>query len=141
MRVGLSLAVICLFLSACSTPPPVIEDPLVLMEIAPLPRTVVIKQVVEYEPVYSTLKIIEVSEVNGIQKFFLVKIGSDRTGISVGVRGEIADDQEFKKIIGTFKIIEIYGDFFKCQAEELIYKIGTNSFVRIKIGERVKESK
>ncbi|MBN1616870.1 MAG: hypothetical protein JW875_06110, partial [Spirochaetales bacterium] len=72
------------------------------MEIAPLPRTVVIKQVVEYEPVYSTLKIIEVSEVNGIQKFFLVKIGSDRTGISVGVRGEIADDQEFKKIIGSF---------------------------------------
>ena len=85
------------------------------------------------------LKIIEVSEVNGVQKFFLVKIGSDRTGIAVGTTGEIAEDQEFSKVIGIFKIIEVYGDFFKCRVEELTYKIGLNAFVRYKIGEKVKE--
>lgn len=132
------LSVIVLAISSCSSPPE-IDNSLVLLELEPLPRTVVVKQRVEFEPIYSVLKIIEVSEVNGVQKFFLVKIGSDRTGIAVGTTGEIAEDQEFSKVIGIFKITEVYGDFFKCRVEELTYKIGLNAFVRYKIGEKVKE--
>lgn len=126
---------------SCSSPPPAIIDNLVLQEVEPLPRNVVVKQKVEFEPVYSVFRIIEVSEVNGVQKFFLVKIGADRTGITVGTTGEIAEDQEFSKIIGSCKIIEVYGDFFKCRIEELTYKIGLNAFVRFKTGEKAKEEK
>lgn len=133
------MGVLILLVFSCSSPPEV-NNNLVIQEVEPLPRSVVVKQKVEFEPVYSVLRIIEVSEVNGVQKFFLVKIGSDRTGIAVGTTGEIAEDQEFSKIIGSFKISEVYGDFFKCRVEELTYKIGLNAFVRFQIGEKVKEN-
>lgn len=114
---------------------------LTLQEIAPLPRAVVVKPVIEYEPVYTVLKIVEVSEVNGVQKYFLTKFGADKTGISVGVAGDIAEDPEFAKVIGTYKIIEVYKDFFKSQIDMLSYKIGTTAYVRVKTGEKVKEAK
>jgi hypothetical protein len=116
----------------------VIQEPLVLEEIAPLPRTMVVKPVLEYEPVYSLMRIIEVSEVNGVQKFFLVRAGADRTNIAEGSGGDISDDEEFKKIIGNFTIIEVYGDFFRCEVRQLDYKIGQSAFIRVKIGERIK---
>jgi hypothetical protein len=53
--------------------------------------------------------------------------------------GEIADDEEFKKVIGNFKIVEVYGDFFRCEAQRLDYKISENAYIRIKTGERVKQ--
>ncbi|QQO09003.1 hypothetical protein [Breznakiella homolactica] len=134
-----------ILLTACASDPPeaeiIIQDPLVLLEIAPLPRAVVVaKQVQEYEPVYTVYRIIEVSEVNGVQRFFLVRTGADKTGIEVGVTESIAEDAEFQKIIGKFKIIEMFGDFFRCQIEELDYKIGSTAYIRIKTGERLKEA-
>lgn len=130
----------CLF--SCKSPPPppppIIINPLVIQEIAPLPRSVVVKQVVEYEPIFSVLKIIEVSEVNGVQKFFIVKLSQDRTGIAVGVKGEIAEDEAFQKIIGTYRIIELYGDFIKAEIESLNYKIGPVAWMKYKIGEKLK---
>ena len=115
---------------ACESLPPlvIIQDPLVIEEIAPLPRAVIVKPPTEYEPVYTVLRIVEVSEVNGIQKFFLVRMGTD-----------IGDDAEFKKIIGTYKIIEVYGDFFRCEVDRLDYKIGSSAHIRIKIGEKIKQ--
>ena len=129
---------------SCKSAPPepiiIIQDPLVLQEIAPLPRTVVARQTVtEYEPIYSILRIIEVSEVNGVQKFFLVRSGSDKTGISVGVKGDIGEDESFQRIIGNYAIIELYGDFFRCEIVELAYRIGNNAYVRVQTGEMVKE--
>jgi hypothetical protein len=125
---------------ACKSPPPDIQDPLVLQEIAPLPRSVVARQVVaEYEPVYATFRIIEVSEVNGVQKFFLVRIGSDKTGIAAGVTGDIGEDQTFKRIIGNYKILELHDNFFRCEIVELEYRIGNTAYVRIKTGEKIKE--
>jgi hypothetical protein len=117
----------------------VIQDPLVLEEIAPLPRTMVVKPVLEYEPVYTLMRIIEVSEVNGVQKFFLARAGADRKNIAEGSDGDISDEEEFKKIIGNFTIIEMAGDFFRCEVRQLDYKIGQNAFIRVQTGERIKK--
>jgi hypothetical protein len=131
-----------LFVSCKSEPPsPIVikEDPLVIQELSPLPRAIVSARAEEYESVYSIFRIIEVSEVNGVQQFFLARLGSDRTGIDVGVSESIAEDEKFEKIIGKFTIIEIFGDFFRCEIEELDYKIGAAAYIRIKTGEKLKE--
>jgi hypothetical protein len=132
-----------LFLAGCALfqeePLVIVQDPLVLEEIAPLPRAVIIKPVLEYEPVYSVMRIIEVSEVNGVQKFFLARAGADRAHIAAGKAGEIGEEAEFKKIIGTCTIIEIFGDFFRCEVQQLDYKIGPSAHIRIRTGERLKQ--
>jgi hypothetical protein len=136
-RINITLLLLFLFFS-CKTP--IIHDPLVLQEISPLPRSIVRQAVTAYEPVYSILRIIEVSEVNGVQKYFLVRLGADKTGVSVGVTGDIGEDSTFQRIIGSYTIIEMHGDFFRCEITELAYRIGANAHVRIKIGEKAKEA-
>ncbi|MDR0312025.1 MAG: hypothetical protein LBI14_00345 [Treponema sp.] len=146
-----ALAVLALLFLAfsCKSPPPpppdpiiIFHDPLVLQEVAPIPRAVVAVQqaaaVVEYEPVYSTFRIIEVSEVNGVQRYFLVRMGADRTGIAVGVTGDIGEDSAFQRIIGNYRIIELHDDFIRCEIIELTYRIGTNAYMRVQIGEVIK---
>ncbi|MDR2096178.1 MAG: hypothetical protein LBP76_11795 [Treponema sp.] len=119
---------------------PEIEDPLILQEIAPLPRTMVAnKPAVEYEPVYANYRIIEVSEVNGVQRFFLVRLGSDKTGIQTGVTGDISEDAAFQNIIGNYKIIEVFNDFIRCEIVELSYRIGSTAYMRVQTGEKIKE--
>jgi hypothetical protein len=137
----LSFLPLLIFAACMGNPEPiiVIQDPLVLQEITPLPRSVVITRAVEYEPVYATYRIIEVSEVNGVQKYFLVRMGADKTGVSIGVTGDIAEDTAFQKIIGNYKIIEVYSDFFRCEIVELAYRIGANAYMRVQTGEKVKE--
>ena len=130
-----------LLLAGCAlfseTPLVVVQDPLVIEEIAPLPRAVVVKPVLEYEPVYSLMRIIEVSEVDGVQKFFLARAGEDRTNIIAGKGGEIADDDDFKKIIGAYTIVEVYGDIFRCEVSRLDYRIGPGAHIRMQTGERL----
>ncbi len=143
------LAVVLFFFSCKSEPPPlplppppepiiIIENPLVLQELNPLPRSIVPVYVEEYEPVYTAFRVVEVSEVNGVQQYFLARIGTDRRGIEIGVTESIAEDEAFDRIIGKFRIIEIFGDFFRCEIEELDYKIGGTAFIRVKTGERIK---
>jgi len=136
----LTAALLFMFCSCKS--PPVINDPLVLQEVTPLPRPVIaaMQAVLEYEPVYSVFRIIEVSEVNGVQRYCLVRIGADSTGIATGVTGDIGEDSSFQRIIGNFRIIELFDSFFRCEITELAYRIGANAHVRIQTGERVKES-
>jgi hypothetical protein len=119
----------------------VYHNPLVLQEITPLPRAVVVAQVVQdYEPVYTTFRIIEVSEVNGVQKNFLTRMGANKTGIAVGGTGEMAEDSSFQKIIGNYKIIGIEGDFLRCEIIEQDYRITTNAaYARIQTGEKLKD--
>jgi hypothetical protein len=144
----LTLAILLCFFTICSckSPPPpplvVVHDPLILQEVAPLPRAVVAARqaVTEYEPIYAALRIIEVSEVNGVQKYFLVRLGADKTGIEVGVTGDIGEDATFQRIIGNYQIIELYGDFFRCEIKELAYRIGSNAHVRVQTGEKLKEA-
>jgi hypothetical protein len=114
---------------------------LTLLELSPLPRQLVDKPAVsEYEPVYTVLKVVEISEINGVQRSFLVRFGTDRTGIKVGLDGDIAADAAFSNIIGICKVSEISGNFFRCQIQELSHKMGANAYVRIKTGERLKET-
>jgi hypothetical protein len=144
--IALSLSIFLFAMGCKSEPPPpvepiiIVQDPLVLQEITPLPRSVVIAaKAAEFEPIYTALRIIEVSEVNGVQKYFLVRLGSDRTGISVGVTGDIAEDAAFQKIIGNYKILEVYADFFRCEIVELAYRIGTAAYMRVQTGEKLRE--
>jgi len=125
--------------SSCMTT--TVKDMLTLQEVAPLPREVAVVKVWEYEPVYNVLKIVEVTERNGVQSQFMVRYGADRTGIAVGTKGDIGADPTFEKIIGTYRITNIYRDFFQAEIETLDYKIGANGYIRIKIGEKVKDSK
>jgi hypothetical protein len=94
-----------------------------------------VQPVVEFEPIYNVLRIVEVSEVNGVQRFFMVRIGTDRTGIEVNTVGEISEDANFQRVIGTFRILEIQGNFFRCEITELTHRIGSNAHVRIQVGE------
>lgn len=128
------------FLSSCETPPPppIIIDTLVLDELQPKPREIVVKKEVEYEPVFASLKIIEVSEENGVQKKIIVRIGPDRKGLAIGVKGDIAEDEAFQKVIGTYRITELFADFFTAEIEVLNYKIGSTAWIRYKIGEKIK---
>jgi hypothetical protein len=89
--------------------------------------------------VYATFRIVEVSEVNGVQRFFLVRIGAERTGIQIGVAGEIAEDEAFQRIIGNYRISEMYSDFFRGEIVDLTHRIGANAFVRVQTGERLRE--
>jgi hypothetical protein len=133
-----AIAAALVFLAcSCKTP----QDALVLTEAAPLPKAVVAAKqtVTEFEPVYAVYRIVEVTEVNGVQKFFLVRFGTDRTGIEAGVTGEIGEDSTFQRIIGNYKIVELLGNFFRCEITELAYRIGTNAHARVVIGEKVKE--
>ncbi len=147
----LLLLILCISgLFSCSTPPPepeqpppivILEEPLVLAEIKPLPREVVVQTVaaVIYEPIYNIFRIIETTEENGVQKYFLVRMGADKTNITVGAAGDISASEAFTEIIGTYKIIEIYGDFFRCQITNLTHRIGTTAFIRLQVGEQVKQ--
>ena len=60
-----------------------------LLEIKPLPKEVVIQKKVEYEPIFSIMKILEISEVNGIQKYIITKLDADSDEINIDVLGEI----------------------------------------------------
>jgi hypothetical protein len=141
IRKSIYLALAAGIIAACSAPPPIIRDPLVLAEVTPLPRQVVAQEPPpEYEAVYTVFRIIEVSEVSGVQRNFLVRIGADRTGITVGATGDIAEDAAFQKIIGNYRITEVYPEFFRCNIQELSYRIGSGAFVRVQTGEKLKGS-
>jgi len=122
----------------------VVQDPLILQEIAPLPRVVVAALaapaiIIEVEPVYTNFRIVEVSEVNGVQRYFMVRMGADRSGISVGGNGEIAEDEAFQRVIGNYRIAAVYGDFFRGEITSLTHRIGVNAYARIQTGEIVRE--
>ena len=136
------IAAIAVLLAGCAlfpeAPLVIVQDPLVLEETAPIPRAVVVKPVLEYEPVYSLMRIVEVSELDGVQKFFLARAGVDKTNIAPGKGGDIADSDDFKKIIGSYTIVEVYGDIFRCEVQRLDYRIGPGAHIRMQTGEKLK---
>jgi hypothetical protein len=66
-----------LFISCTST------VPVTLLEIKPLPREVVIQKKLEYEPIFSIMKVLEISEVNGVQKYIIAKLDTDVEEIKI----------------------------------------------------------
>lgn len=139
MKQIITLFIFLFLLFSCKSPPVVIIDPLILDDIMPLPRTAVVKKIEIFEPIYSIHKISEVTEENGVQKYFLAKIGDDRVNIKSGVINDISDTATFEQIIGTYTIVDVYQDFFRAKIDTLTYKLGIDAHVRVKIGERLKE--
>lgn len=127
------LPVLCL---SCKT-----VGPIAMMEIKPLPKEVVIETPVEYDSVYAILKIREVSEENGVQKYLYAKMDSDVPEIMAGGMGEISVEATFSEVIGTFKVITKDGGFVRGSIESLTHKVPANSFIRIQIGQKAKEAK
>lgn len=138
MKKVISLLIFLLFLFSCKSPP-IIIDLLVLDDIMPLPRAAVIRKVEIFEPIYSVHKISEVTEENGVQKYFLARIGDERVNVKFGMTNDISDTVTFEQIVGTYTIIDVYQDFFRAKIDTLTYKLGADAHVRIKIGERLKE--
>ena len=112
---------------------------LTLAEIKPLPKEVVIEKKLEYEPIYTNLKILEVSEVNGIQKYIIAKNDTESGVLEVGMIGEIAIDNNFSEIIGTGKISSLRSGFLECEIENTTHKVPINSYIRFQIGKKAKE--
>ncbi len=132
-----SNASVCL--TGCKTiKPEVVEDPLVLAEITPLPKTVEVKTKVLYEPVYGVMRILEISTNNGVQSEITAKKGDVTKGLEKGALGEIAADAGFGEIIGTCKITGVVKDFVTFKVVNVTKKIPANSYVRIVVGQKVK---
>lgn len=110
-----------------------------LIEVKPMPREVVIEVPVEYEPIYAILKIREVSEENGVQKYIFAKLDKDVPEIKAGSLGEISADVSFGEVIGTIKVISKSGGFINCSIENLTHRIPANSYIRIQTGQKAKE--
>lgn len=122
-----------LFISCTST------VPVTLLEIKPLPREVVIQKKLEYEPIFSIMKVLEISEVNGVQKYIIAKLDTDVEEIKIESMGEIAGNNSFDEILGTIKVISKTGGFLKCSIETSTHKIPINSYIRIQIGQKARE--
>lgn len=110
-----------------------------LLEIKPLPKEVVIQKKVEYEPIFSIMKILEISEVNGIQKYIITKLDADSDEINIEAMGEIAATNSFDEVLGTVKVVSKTGEFLKCSIENSTHKIPANSYIRIQIGQKTRE--
>ena len=110
-----------------------------LLEIKPLPKEVVIQKKVEYEPIFSIMKILEISEVNGIQKYIITKLDADSDEINIEAMGEIAATNSFDEVLGTVKVVSKTGEFLKCSIENSTHKIPANSYIRIQIGQKARE--
>ncbi len=116
-----------------------VDDTLVIAEITPLPKNVQVKKQVLYEPVYGTMRILEISLKNGVQTELMAKTGDVKTGLEKGVTGDISATSDFGEIIGTFKIVSVMNGFVTCRIESVTKKIPNNAFIRVQIGQKEKE--
>ena len=123
----------------CASKEVAVEDPLVIAEITPLPKNVQVKKQVLYEPVYGTMRILEITLENGVQSELMAKVGDIKTGLEKGVIGDISPTADFGEIIGTFKIISVMNGFVTCRIESVTKKIPNNAFIRVQIGQKEKE--
>ena len=142
MEIVRKIIVICILIfmvSACATKTAVIEDPLVIAEITPLPKDVQLKKKVLYEPVYGVMRVLEITLENGVQAELMAKTGDIKTGLQKGVTGEISPAADFGEIIGTFKITSVTNSFVTCRIESVTKKIPNNAFIRVQIGQKEKE--
>ena len=113
--------------------------PVALLEIKPMPREVVIQKKLEYEPIFSVMKILEISEINGVQKYIIAKLEADSGEIKVDSMGEIAADNSFGNVLGTVKVLSMGGGFLRGAIETSTHKIPAGSYIRVQIGQTAKE--
>lgn len=134
----LQIISLLMLLSGCATAPKP-ELPLVLVELTPLPRNVQIKKQVLYEPLYGNMRVLEITQSNGVQAELMAKVGELKGKIEKGVMGEISEDANFSEIIGTFTVSSILNGFVTCKIENVTKKIPNNAYIRVQIGQKIKE--
>lgn len=117
----------------------IVDDPLVLLELDPLPQNVEVKKQVVYEPVYGVMRVLEITVKNGVQNELMAKKGDIKEGIEKGKTGEISEDSSFSQIIGTFTITGIQGGFVICKVDNVTKKIPANAYIRVQVGQKIKE--
>lgn len=134
-----TLIFICSLCGCASKPVETVEDTLVIAEITPLPKTVQIKKQVLYEPIYGTMRILEISMENGVQVELMARKGDITQGLDKGAIGEISADAGFGEIIGTCKLNSVVNGFVNFKIENVTKKIPSNAYIRIVVGQKIKE--
>lgn len=138
-KIKILLMVSFLFmLSGCATSSRQ-EKFLVLTELTPTPKSVQIKKPAIYEPVYGYMRVLEITQKNGVQSELMAKTGDLRDKLEKGVTGEISADSSFGEIIGTFSVVSILNGFVICKIENVTRKIPNNAYIRIQTGQKLKE--
>lgn len=130
---------VAVIFSGCQTVKQAEEDVLVIAEIMPLPKDVQEKKRVQYEPVYGVMRVLEITQKNGVQVELMAKAGDVKTGLNKGVSGEISATADFGEIIGTFKILSVMNGFVTCRIESVTKKIPANAYIRVQTGQKEKE--
>lgn len=129
-----------LFLYSCQSEPEVVveEEEVIefvyeLEELEPLPEKKV--KVVEAPKVYDKIvaSVAEVEEIDGVQKYFYIKLGYSKEGIVRNLNGKIFNDMDQKEQIGTFKLVEVFKSFSKAQITELNFKLNSSATVLFEI--------
>lgn len=138
-KIKILLMVSFLFmLSGCATSSRQ-EKFLVLTELTPTPKSVQIKKPAIYEPVYGYMRVLEITQTNGVQSELMAKAGDLRDKLEKGVMGEISGDSSFGEIIGTFSVVSVLNGFVICKIENVTRKIPNNAYIRIQTGQKLKE--
>ena len=107
----IALAILPILCLSCKTT----MGPIAMQEIKPLPREVVIATPIEYDPIYAVLKIREVAEENGVQKYLYAKLdGTAKGGIAVAIHSELGIPVKY---IGVGETIE---DLQKFDSNEFV---------------------
>lgn len=137
--ISITLILILICTGCVSSPLETQEDPLVLLELTPLPKTVKKQEKVIYEPIYGIMRVLEISTENGVQTQLMAKKGDVKEGLDKGVVGDIAEDSSFGEIIGTFKIVSVANGFVTGKIESVTKKIPNNAYIRVITGQKIKE--
>lgn len=130
------LSALLLFSCASAPEEEIIEFAFELEELEALPEkkkvvVVVVEEEVEYE--YIVTSVAEVEEVDGVQKYFYIKLGYSREGLVRDLHGKIYNDVERKEQIGTFKLIEVFMSFSKAKILELNFKLNSEATIVFEI--------
>jgi hypothetical protein len=91
-----------------------------------------------FEPVYTIAKYIGINKVNDDRRYVHGRI-IDMSTVKAGMPGDIAQDENFSEIIGAYRVIETYNDFFRGEIVNLDRPLENNVFIRIRIGDKPKK--
>lgn len=111
----------------------IIEFTYELEEMEPLPEKIVKVVEVPKEYEYIVSSVAEVEEIDGVQKYFYIKLGYSKQGIVRNLNGKIFNDMDQKEQIGTFKLVEVFKSFSKAQITELNFKLNSSATVLFEI--------
>jgi len=137
MKILLVISFLFLLSGCVSSSKP--EKFLILTELTPTPKAVQIKKPAIYEPVYGYMRVLEITQTNGVQSELMAKSGDLQDKLEKGVMGEISVNSSFDEIIGTCSVVSILNGFVVCKIENVTRKIPNNAYIRIQIGQKLKE--